>query len=204
MAVFTWHFFLKSCYVPEHTVQDKRDSRNCQKKFSLLRRYYMEKKGLVAEFKEFIMRGNVLDMAVGVIIGGAFGSIVSSVVDDILMPLITMITGGINFDNWFVALDGNTYATLAAAQEAGASTLNYGVFITKVINFLIVAFCIFMMIKAFNKAAAMTKKEEEAPAAPTTKTCPFCKNEIPIEAVRCGFCTSVVDPEGEKTVLASK
>ncbi len=165
----------------------------------------MEKKGLVAEFKEFIMRGNVLDMAVGVIIGGAFGSIVSSVVDDILMPLITVITGGINFDNWFISLDGNKYATLAAATEAGASTLNYGVFITKVINFLIVALCIFLMIKAFNKAANLAKKEEEAaPEAPTTKTCPFCKNEIPLEAVRCGFCTSVVDPEGEKTVLASK
>ena len=99
----------------------------------------MEKKGLVAEFKEFIMRGNVLDMAVGVIIGGAFGSIVSSLVDDVIMPIITLITGGINFDNWFIALNGQDYATLAAAQEAGASTLNYGVFITKVINFLILS-----------------------------------------------------------------
>ena len=158
----------------------------------------MEKKGLVAEFKEFVMRGNVLDMAVGVIIGGAFGTIVSSLVDDIIMPIITLITGGINFDNWFIALN-------AAAKEAGASTLNYGVFITKVINFLIVAFCIFMMIKAFNKASSLAKKNEEpAPEAPTTKVCPFCKSEIPIDAVRCGFCTSVVDPEGEKTVLASK
>ena len=164
----------------------------------------MEKKGLVAEFKEFIMRGNVLDMAVGVIIGGAFGTIVSSLVDDIIMPIITLITGGINFDNWFVSLNGEAYATLAAAKEAGASTLNYGVFITKVINFLIVAFCIFMMIKAFNKASNLRKKEEEAPAAPTTKICQFCKSEIPIDAVRCGFCTSVVDPEGEKTILASK
>ena len=165
----------------------------------------MEKKGLVAEFKEFIMRGNVLDMAVGVIIGGAFGTIVSSLVDDVIMPIITLITGGINFDNWFVALDGQAYKTLAAAKEAGASTLNYGVFITKVINFLIVAFCIFMMIKAFNKASSLAKKNEEpAPEAPTTKVCPFCKSEIPIDAVRCGFCTSVVDPEGEKTVLASK
>ena len=165
----------------------------------------MEKKGLVAEFKEFVMRGNVLDMAVGVIIGGAFGSIVSSLVDDVIMPIITLITGGINFDNWFVALNGQDYATLAAAKEAGASTLNYGVFITKVINFLIVAFCIFMMIKAFNKASSLARKNEEpAPEAPTTKVCPFCKSEIPIDAVRCGFCTSVVDPEGEKTVLASK
>jgi large conductance mechanosensitive channel len=121
------------------------------------------------------------------------------------MPIITLITGGINFDNWFIALNGQDYATLAAAQEAGASTLNYGVFITKVINFLIVAFCIFMMIKAFNKASSLAKKNEEpAPEAPTTKVCPFCKSEIPIDAVRCGFCTSVVDPEGEKTVLASK
>jgi large conductance mechanosensitive channel len=144
-------------------------------------------------------------MAVGVIIGGAFGSIVSSLVDDVIMPIITLITGGINFDNWFVALDGQAYKTLAAAKEAGASTLNYGVFITKVINFLIVAFCIFMMIKAFNKASSLAKKNEEpAPEAPTTKVCPFCKSEIPIDAVRCGFCTSVVDPEGEKTVLASK
>ncbi len=165
----------------------------------------MEKKGLIAEFKEFVMRGNVLDMAVGVIIGGAFGTIVSSLVDDVIMPIITLITGGINFDNWFIALNGEAYATLAAAKEAGASTLNYGVFITKVINFLIVAFCIFTMIKAFNKASSLAKKKEEgAPAAPTTKVCPFCKSEIPIDAVRCGFCTSVVDPEGEKTILASK
>ena len=133
----------------------------------------MGKKGLVAEFKEFIMRGNALDMAVGVIIGGAFGSIVSSVVDDILMPLITMVTGGINFDNWFISLNGEHYSTLAQAQAAGASTLNYGVFITKVINFLIVALCIFLMIKAFNKAASLAKKEEPKEEAPTTKVCPF-------------------------------
>ena len=107
------------------------------------------------------MRGNVLDMAVGVIIGGAFGSIVSSLVDDVIMPIITLITGGINFDNWFVALNGQDYATLAAAQEAGASTLNYGVFITKVINFLIVAFCIFMMIKAFNKVPVLQVRDPD-------------------------------------------
>ncbi|MDO4804238.1 MAG: large conductance mechanosensitive channel protein MscL [Lachnospiraceae bacterium] len=164
-----------------------------------------EKKGLVAEFKEFIMRGNVIDMAVGVIIGGAFGSIVSSVVDDILMPVITLITGGINFENWFIALDGGSYSTLAQAKEAGASTLNYGVFLTNVINFLIVAFCIFMMIKAVNKATSIAKKEEPVEEAPKTKVCPFCKNEIPIDAVRCGHCTSIVDPEGEKeALLASK
>ena len=154
----------------------------------------MEKKGLIAEFKEFVMRGNVLDMAVGVIIGGAFGTIITSLVNDILMPVITLITGGINFENWFIALDGGTYKTLAEATEAGASTLNYGTFITQVINFLIVAFCIFTVVKAFNKAASLAKKKEEpAPAAPTTKICPYCKSEINIEATKCPCCTSDLD-----------
>ena len=146
-------------------------------------------KGFIGEFKEFVMRGNVMDMAVGVIIGGAFGTIITSLVNDIIMPVITMITGGINFENWFVSLNGEQYATYAAAQEAGASTLNYGVFLTQVINFLIIAFCIFLMVKAVNKLSSLTKKQEEE-AAPTTKKCPYCQNEIPIEATRCGFCTS--------------
>ena len=151
----------------------------------------MEKKGLIAEFKEFVMRGNVLDMAVGVIIGGAFGTIITSLVNDILMPIITLITGGINFENWFIALDGGSYKTLAEATEAGASTLNYGTFITQVINFLIVAFCIFMVVKAFNKASSLAKKEEPVKEeAPTTKICPYCKSEINIEASRCPNCTS--------------
>ncbi len=151
-------------------------------------------KGLVGEFKEFIMRGNVLDMAVGVIIGAAFGAIVTSIVDDIIMPLISLLTGGLDFSNWFVALDGNTYATLEAAKAAGAATLNYGVLITKVINFLIVAFCIFLVVKGFNKASDALKKPAEE-AAPTTKECPFCKMEIPIEATRCGHCTSQLPEE---------
>ena len=155
-----------------------------------------EKKGFIAEFKEFIMRGNVMDMAVGVIIGGAFGSIVTSLVNDIIMPLITLITGGKNFNDWFISLDGSSYATLAAAQEAGASTLNYGVFLTAILNFLIIAFCIFCMVTAINKL----HKKEEAPAeeAPTTKVCPFCKSEIPIEATRCPHCTSEVPAEPEQ------
>ncbi|MEG0736624.1 MAG: large conductance mechanosensitive channel protein MscL, partial [Longicatena sp.] len=102
-------------------------------------------KHILNEFKTFIMRGNVLDLAVGVIIGGAFQKIISSLVNDVIMPIITMITGGINFTNWFIALDGNTYATIAEAQKAGASTLNYGTFLTEVINFLIMAFVIFAM-----------------------------------------------------------
>ena len=146
-------------------------------------------KGFIGEFKEFVMRGNVMDMAVGVIIGGAFGTIITSLVNDVIMPVITLITGGINFENWFISLNGEKYSTLVAAQEAGASTLNYGVFLTQVINFLIVAFCIFLMVKAVNKLSNLTKKEKEE-AAPTTKKCPYCQNEIPIEATRCGFCTS--------------
>ncbi len=126
-------------------------------------------KNFVNEFKEFISRGSVMDLAVGVIIGGAFQSIINSLVNDIIMPIITLITGGIDFSNWFIALDGSHYTTLKAAQDAGASTLNYGVFITAVINFLLMAIVIFSMIKAMNKftatAAAKLKKEQEEEAA---------------------------------------
>ena len=145
--------------------------------------------GFIKEFKEFIMRGNVMDMAVGVIIGGAFQSIVNSLVNDVIMPVITKITGGIDFKNWFISLDGGTYSTLAEAQAAGAATLNYGVFITAVIQFLIMAFVIFSLVKTMNTIAAKTTKPVE-PAAPTTKTCPYCKSEIAIEATRCPHCTS--------------
>ena len=145
----------------------------------------------VEEFKTFIMRGNVVDLAVGVIIGGAFQKIVTSLVNDIVMPCISLITGGVNFKDWFVSLNGTTYATLAEAQEAGAATLNYGVFITEVLNFLIMAFVIFCLVKTLNTLAEKTKKPvEEVPAEPTTKECPFCKSEIAIEATRCPHCTS--------------
>ena len=124
--------------------------------------------GVFGEFKEFIKRGNVLDMAVGVVIGGAFGAIVTSLVNDIIMPLVSLATGGIDFTNWFVALDGNSYATLEAAQEAGAATLNYGNLISVIINFIIVAFCIFIVVKAMNKF--MKKKEEEKKEEPPVKS----------------------------------
>ncbi|MBR1900223.1 MAG: large conductance mechanosensitive channel protein MscL [Lachnospiraceae bacterium] len=140
---------------------------------------------MVKEFKEFIMRGNVMDMAVGVIVGGAFSAIVNSLVNDILMPVISLATGKIDFSNLFIALDGGEYASLAAAQEAGAAVFAYGAFIQAIIQFLIIAFCIFMVVKGMNK---LRKPEPEA--APTTKVCPFCKNEVPLEATRCGFCTS--------------
>ena len=141
--------------------------------------------GMVKEFKEFIMRGNVMDMAVGVIVGGAFGAIVNSLVNDVVMPVISLATGKIDFSNLFIALDGGEYANLAAAQEAGASVFAYGSFIQAVIEFLIIALCIFLVVKGVNK---LRKPEPEA--APTTKVCPFCKNEVPLEATRCGFCTS--------------
>ena len=149
-------------------------------------------KGFMAEFKKFIMRGNVIDLAVGVIIGGAFQAIVKSLVDDIVMPIISLATKGLDFANWFVALDGKEYETLAAAQEAGAATLSYGNFISAILNFLIMAFVIFCFIKVINtiNEKAKKKEEEEAPAAPTTKECPYCKSEINIEATKCPNCTS--------------
>ena len=145
-------------------------------------------KGFANEFREFIMRGNVLDLAVGVIIGGAFQSIINSLVNDIIMPVISVLTGGIDFTNWFVALDGSSYSTLAAAQEAGAATLNYGVFITAIINFLLMALVIFCLVKTLNGISERVKKEEEA--APTTKICPKCKSEINKDATKCPCCTS--------------
>ena len=148
-------------------------------------------KGFFGEFRTFIMRGNVMDLAVGVIIGGAFQAIINSLVNDIIMPLITMATGGIDFTNWFVALDGGEYYTLAEAQEMGAATLNYGVFITAIINFLLMALVVFIMVKVLNGIAAKAKKKEEE--APTTKICPRCQSEINIKATRCPHCTSELE-----------
>lgn len=151
----------------------------------------MKKPKIVSELKEFMLRGNMVDLAVGVIIGGAFNSIVKSLVDDIVMPVISLLTGKIDFTNLFIALDGNEYATLEAAKEAGASTVNYGLFITGVINFVIMAVVVFFMVKGINALRnAGKKKEEEAPAEPTTKQCPYCKSEIAIDATRCPNCTS--------------
>lgn len=151
-----------------------------------------KEKGFIAEFKKFIMRGNVIDLAVGVIIGGAFQSIVKSLVDDIFMPIISLATKGIDFSNWFIALDGNKYGTLAQAQEAGAAVISYGNFISAVINFIIMAFIIFLFVKAINTLAEKTKKAEE-PAAPTTKKCPYCMSEIDIKATKCPHCTSSLE-----------
>ena len=120
-------------------------------------------KGLAKEFGEFIKRGNVVDMAVGVVIGSAFGAIVTSLVNDIIMPLVSLATGGLDFSNWFVALDGNKYATIEEATAAGAATLNYGNLISVIVNFIIVAFCIFLVVKAINKLKRKEEPKEEAP-----------------------------------------
>ncbi len=150
------------------------------------------------EFKTFIMRGNVIDLAVGVIIGGAFQAIVNSLVNDIVSPLISLLTKGINFADKFVVLttEDVSFATVEAASEAGYATLNYGSFITAVINFLIMAIVIFQLVKTINKIATIgKKKQEEAEEAPTTKICPFCKSEIAIDAVKCPNCTSEIPEE---------
>jgi large conductance mechanosensitive channel len=140
------------------------------------------------EFKEFAMRGNVIDLAVGVIIGAAFGKIVSSLVDDIIMPPIGLALRGVDFSNLYIALKGEHYASLAEAKRAGIPTLNYGLFLNTVINFLIVAFCVFILVQQVNR---WTKKPAPA-AAPTTKECPQCAMTIPINAKRCPHCTSQI------------
>jgi large conductance mechanosensitive channel len=146
---------------------------------------------MLKEFKEFAMRGNVVDMAVGIIIGGAFGTIVQTLVKDMLMPPIGLLLGGVDFTNLFLTLkDGATagpYQALADAQAAGAVTVNYGVFLNSVISFLIVAIAVFMLIRAINQ---LRKEEALPPAVPTTKECSFCQMTIPINATKCGFCTS--------------
>ncbi len=141
---------------------------------------------MLKEFKEFAMRGNVLDMAVGIIIGAAFGKIVTSFVTDILMPPLGLLIGKTDFSGLFLNLSGKGYATLVEAKAAGAPTLNYGMFLNTVVDFLIVAFAIFLLVKQVNR---MTRKPAPA-AAPTTKDCPYCISAIPIKAVRCPNCTS--------------
>jgi large conductance mechanosensitive channel len=146
---------------------------------------------MLKEFKEFAMRGNVVDMAVGIIIGAAFGTIIGTLVSDVLMPPIGLLLGNVDFSNLFIVLKegkiAGPYATVAAAKGAGAVTLNYGLFLNTVVNFLIVAFAIFFLIRGMN---ALKKKEAAPAVAPTTKECPHCMSTIPIKATKCGYCTS--------------
>jgi len=142
---------------------------------------------MLKEFKEFALKGNVVDMAVGIIIGAAFGRIVSSLVNDLLMPPIGKLMGNMDFSSLFLALDGKSYESLTAAKAAGAPTVNYGLFINAVIDFLIVAFVIFLLVKQMNRL-----KKEAPAAAPSTRECPYCKTQIPLGATRCPNCTSEV------------
>ncbi len=148
---------------------------------------------MLKEFKEFALRGNVVDMAVGIIIGAAFGAIVSSLVDNVIMPPIGWLMGGIDFSSLFINLTGEEYASLEAAKEAGAPVIGYGVLINAIIKFVIVAFALFLLIKAMNEAKK-AMEEEKPEEAPTTKKCPECLSEIPIEAKRCAHCTTLLEP----------
>ena len=139
------------------------------------------------EFKEFAVKGNVMDMAIGIIVGAAFGRIVGSLVSDVLMPPLGLLLGKVDFSNLFVSLSGRAYDSLAAAKAAGAPTLNYGVFLNTVLEFLIVAFAVFLVVRQLNRL-----RREPAPAAPTTKECPHCLTAIPIKATRCLACTSTL------------
>ncbi len=143
------------------------------------------------EFREFMLRGNVVDMAVGVIIGAALGTVVRSLVDDIIMPPIGLLLGGVDFASLFILLRAGSpappYATLADAEAAGAVTINYGVFFNVVISFLIVAFVVFLLVRSFNR---MRREEEAPPAEPTTRECPHCLSTVPVKATRCAYCTS--------------
>lgn len=142
---------------------------------------------MLKAFKEFAMRGNVIDMAVGVIIGAAFGKIVNSFVADIMMPPLGLLLGQVDFSSLFINLSGKPLASLAEAKTAGAPTINYGVFINQVIDFVIVAFAIFLLIRQIN---AMKRRSEAPPAVPTTKSCLYCLSDIPLKATRCPHCTS--------------
>lgn len=146
---------------------------------------------MLKEFKAFALKGNVMDLAIGVIIGGAFGKIVASLVNDIIMPIIGILIGNVDFSNLFISVDGTKYATIELAQAAGVATINYGLFINAIIQFIIIAFSIFIVIHQLNKL----NKKPEVIAEVTTKTCEFCFTEIPLAATRCPNCTSVLDKE---------
>jgi|SRR6185437_14318379 len=142
------------------------------------------------EFRDFAMRGNVIDLAIGIIIGAAFGKIVTSLVNDILMPPLGVVLGRVDFSNLFIDLSGKHYASLAEAKNAGAATVNYGVFINSIIDFVIVAFAVFLLVRQVNRF--MSKPSEPPPAE--AKDCPYCKSSIPLAATRCPHCTSQLSP----------
>ena len=153
-------------------------------------------KGFLSNFKEFATKGNVIDMAVGVTVATAFTKIVNSLVSDIITPLLAVITDKLDFSNLYITLDGIKYESIEAAKASGTAIINYGAFITNVVNFLIVALSLFIFLKVFLKSLL---RKKEAPATPTTKKCPYCLNDIPINATRCGHCTSNLEKDVENT-----
>ncbi len=158
----------------------------------------MEKKkvSIWQEFKEFAFKGNVIDLAVGVMIGGAFGKIVTSVVNDLFMPLISLLTGNVGFENLYYAMDANQYASLAAAQEAGVATINFGLFLSTVLDFLLMAMCVFLIVKLLSKRRNRSHEQEEPPVPEAPKpVCPYCLTEIAKGATRCPHCTSLLEAQ---------
>ncbi len=153
--------------------------------------------GLTKEFKQFVVKGNVIDLAVAVIIGAAFGKIVDSLVKDILMPPLGLLLGGVDFTNQFITLKGEKFATLADAQKAGAVTLNYGVFLNAIVSFLIIGFAIFLVVRRINAMRA----KEEVPAALTTRACPECLSDIPLGATRCRYCSVTLSATAPAAVV---
>jgi len=159
---------------------------------------FKKAKGFIADFKQFATKGNVIDMAIGVIIANAFTKIVNSLVNDVITPAISLLTGKIDYSNLFIALDGNTYSTIEQAKAAGISVVSYGTFITNVIDFLMIALCLFIFFKVLFKAKDKKKKEQVVEQVATTKKCPYCLNDIPLQATRCGHCTSILDTSNSK------
>ena len=151
---------------------------------------------MLQEFREFAIRGNAIDLAVGVIVGGAFGKIVTSLVNDVIMPPIGLLTGGVDFSELYVNLSGGAYGSLAEAREAGAATLNYGVFINVVIQFLIVAWVVFLLVRGINRARRRTERPGPPEPTPETKSCPWCITTVPVRATRCPACTGELPVAG--------
>jgi large conductance mechanosensitive channel len=147
---------------------------------------------MTSEFRKFVARGNVMDLAVGIVIGAAFTSVVNSFVNDVMMPPIGMITGGVDFSDLYLNLSDQTYESLAAAREAGAPVVAYGLFLNSIISFLIVAFAVFLLVQSYNR---MREQQESVPATPTDQECPFCRFTIPLGATRCAHCTSALEPQ---------
>jgi large conductance mechanosensitive channel len=154
---------------------------------------------MLKEFREFIARGSVVDLAIGVIIGAAFGKIVTSLVEDIVMPPIGLLLGRVDFSSLYINLSGQSYPSVAAAKAGGAPTINYGLFINTIIQFLIIAFVLFLIIKQVNR---LKRKEEPESATPTTRDCPYCLEPIPLKAIRCAHCTSDLTVGGGRAVAA--